>query len=209
MFADLGRAGAWPAPRWPVGIPQASAPRAGHRALLVEAAGRRGSVQSADRPGLDAARRPEANAGARAESETLRGRRAVHADRTGVLDRQWAKNSDLFLQLLRRLADAFRDAGRLHVVHDNYGIHSSRLIQWALTEEFHGRIVLHLLPPCSPDHNRIQRLWRELHANVTRNHRCATLPELLRRVAAAFLRRVSPYPATKTLLLPAPLRRAA
>jgi transposase len=118
------------------------------------------------------------------------------------------KNSDLFLQLLRRLADAFPHATKLHVVLDNYGIHSSRLVKWALTEEFHGRIVLHFLPPYSPDHNRIERLWRELHANVTRNHRCATLPELLRRVVA-FLRRASPYPGTKVSLMRAPARRAA
>ncbi len=118
------------------------------------------------------------------------------------------KNSYLFLQLLRRVAEAFPEATKLHVVLDNYGIHSSRLVQWALTEEFHGRIVLHFLPPYSPDHNRIERLWRELHANVTRNHRCATLPELLRRVAA-FLRRVSPYPGTKASLLRAPARRVA
>lgn len=118
------------------------------------------------------------------------------------------KNSHLFLQLLRRLADAFPRAAKLHVVLDNYGIHSSRLVKWALTEEFHGRIVLHCLPPHSPDHNRIERLWRELHANVTRNRRCATLPELLRRVAA-FLRRASPYPGTKASLMRAPARRAA
>lgn len=118
------------------------------------------------------------------------------------------KNSYLFLQLLRRLAEAFPQAAKLHVVLDNYGIHSSRLVQWALTEEFHGRIVLHFLPPYSPDHNRIERLWRELHANVTRNHRCATLVDLLRRVAA-FLRRVSPYPGTRVSLLRAPARRAA
>lgn len=118
------------------------------------------------------------------------------------------KNSYLFLQLLRRLAETFPDAAKLHVILDNYGIHSSRVVQWALTEEFHGRIVLPFLPPYSPDHNRIERLWRELHANVTRNHRCATLPELLRRVTA-FLRSVSPYPGTKASLLRAPTRRAA
>lgn len=118
------------------------------------------------------------------------------------------KNSYLFLQLLRKLTDAFPGTAKLHVILDNYGIHSSQLVQWALTQEFHGRIVLHFLPPYSPNHNRIERLWRELHANVTRNHRCATLAELLRRVAT-FLRRVSPYPGTKASLLRAPRSRAA
>lgn len=118
------------------------------------------------------------------------------------------KNSHLFLQLLRRLAAAFPHATKLHVILDNYGIHSSRLVKYALAEEFHGRLVLHFLPPYSPKHNRIERLWRELHANVTRNHRCRTLPELLRRVEA-FLRRVSPYPGTKVSLMRAPTRRVA
>jgi transposase len=118
------------------------------------------------------------------------------------------KNSHLFLQLLRRLVAAFPHATTLHVILDNYGIHSSRLVQYALTEEFHGRVRLHFLPPYSPKYNRIERLWRELHANVTRNHRCRTLPELLRRVAA-FLHRASPYPGTNVSLMRAPKRKVA
>ena len=31
-------------------------------------------------------------------------------------------------------------------------------------------MVLHFLPPYCPDHNRIERLWKDLHDNVTRNH---------------------------------------
>jgi len=117
------------------------------------------------------------------------------------------KNSYLFLLLLRRLRQAFPRARKLHVVLDN-GIHSSHLVQRALTEEFGGRIVLQFLPPYSPNHNRIERLWRELHANVTRNHRCSTLPELLANVEI-FLRRASPYPGTRTSLIRTPKRRAA
>jgi transposase len=118
------------------------------------------------------------------------------------------KNSYLFLLLLRRLRAAFPQARKLHLVLDNYGIHSSHAVQRALTDEFHGRIVLHFLPPYSPKHNRIERLWRELHANVTRNHRCRTLRELLRHVEA-FLRRASPYPGTRVSLMRAPKSRAA
>ncbi len=118
------------------------------------------------------------------------------------------KNSYLFLLLLRRLRTAFPQARKLHVVLDNYGIHSSRLVQCALTQEFGGWIVWHFLPPYSPDHNRIERLWRELHANVTRNHRCRTLPELLQRVEA-FLRRAAPFPGTKVSLMRDSKRRAA
>jgi transposase len=47
--------------------------------------------------------------------------------------------------------------------------------------------VLHFLPPYCPDHNRIERVWLDLHANVTRNHRCKTLPALLANVRAFVL----------------------
>lgn len=72
-------------------------------------------------------------------------------------------------------------ARRLHPVLDNYGIHSSRRVRAYLTE--HGSLFqLHFLPPYSPEHNAIERLWREVHANVTGIHRCKTINELMRRV---------------------------
>lgn len=37
-------------------------------------------------------------------------------------------------------------------------------------------------PPDCPDHNRIERTWQDLHANVTRNHTCADLKDLMRNV---------------------------
>jgi transposase len=47
----------------------------------------------------------------------------------------------------------------------------------------HGaRIRLEFLPPYCPQENRIERLWLDLHANVTRNHRCRTVGELMAAV---------------------------
>jgi hypothetical protein len=37
--------------------------------------------------------------------------------------------------------------------------------------------------PYCPDHNRIERLWLDVHANVTRHHRCKTIEELMLHVA--------------------------
>ena len=53
---------------------------------------------------------------------------------------------------------------------DNAAIHSSNRTKKAL-EKFVGRIVLHFLPPYCPQSNRIERVWWDVHANVTRNHR--------------------------------------
>ncbi len=69
-------------------------------------------------------------------------------------------------------------ARHIHLVLDNYSIHSSRRLQVYLKK--HGDLFqLHFLPPYCPDHNKIERLWRELHANVTRNHRHPTIEGLM------------------------------
>ena len=38
------------------------------------------------------------------------------------------------------------------------------------------------LPPYCPNENRIERLWLDLHANVTGNRLCRTMAELMRVV---------------------------
>jgi len=88
------------------------------------------------------------------------------------------KNSDLFLRLLDALAARHPGRQIIHVVLDNYKIHSAQRVVRYL--ENASRLVLHFLPPYSPDANRIERLWRDVHANVTRNHRCTTMTELWR-----------------------------
>ena len=47
----------------------------------------------------------------------------------------------------------------------------------------HGhRLRLHFLPPYCPNENRIERLWLDLHANVTRNHQQKSIRALTGRV---------------------------
>jgi len=91
------------------------------------------------------------------------------------------KNSDLFIALLERLRAVHPDAPRIHIVLDNYVIHRSARVQRYIKGQA-GRLVLHFLPPYCPDENAIERVWREVHANVTRNHRCRTITDLMRRV---------------------------
>jgi transposase len=92
------------------------------------------------------------------------------------------KNSLLFIAMLRKLADeVYPDAKVIHVVLDNYKIHKSQITQ-AVLRSLGGRVVLHFLPPYSPDDNKIERTWLDLHANVTRNHTCSEMKELMRNV---------------------------
>lgn len=91
------------------------------------------------------------------------------------------KVSWLFLNLLRALLEVYRWARCIHLILDNYGIHKSQVVA-AFLQSVGAKIRLHFLPPYCPQENRIERLWKDVHDNVTRNHRCRTLQALLEEV---------------------------
>lgn len=93
------------------------------------------------------------------------------------------KNSDLFILQLWKLLDDYPNARKIHIILDNYRIHSSQRTQIAL-KALGDRVCLHFLPPYCPDHNRIERIWKDLHDNVTRNHMCKTITQLMAHVRA-------------------------
>ena len=99
------------------------------------------------------------------------------------------KNTDLFIALLKKLQKVHQDKKMIHVIVDNYVIHSSKRL-WAWLAEHGERIRLRFLPPYCPDDNRIERcVWRELHTNVTYNHTCETIEALIHE-AILFLMRL-------------------
>src|SRR6266852_352039 len=91
------------------------------------------------------------------------------------------KTSYLFLDLLDKLVDHYPNVKRLHLILDNYRIHSSDIVKAALSG-YLAKIQLHFLPPYCPDHNKIERVWQDLHANVTRNHRQPNMTKLMEAV---------------------------
>jgi len=103
-----------------------------------------------------------------------------------------SKNSALFISLLEALHQAYRRPRRIHLILDNYCIHKSRQTLRAL-EALGPRIQCHFLPPYSPEHNAIERLWKQLHDNVTRNHQHPTMRDLWRDVQQ-FMDEVQPFP---------------
>jgi len=114
------------------------------------------------------------------EKRYLAGALNIHGGR--LTYSEWMnKSSDLFIGLLHELARAYPGARKIHVILDNYKIHKSQRTKLALAA-LQGRIELHFLPPYCPDENRIERLWRDLHDNVTRNHGCATMHDLMKEV---------------------------
>ena len=117
------------------------------------------------------------------------------------------KGSALFCSLVWKLVGEYRQARRIHLIVDNYIIHSSKKTQRFLAQ-FGDRVVLHFLPPYCPDDNKIERVWLDLHANVTRNHRCKSIEELMSQVVAfmrAYNRREKINP---SLRISAPVRES-
>jgi transposase len=122
---------------------------------------------------------------------------------TGLLTwvRAERKNSLLVVAMLRKLAaETYPDAKVIHVVLDNFSIHDSKITRAAVAD-LNGRVKLHFLPPYCPQANRIERVWLDLHANVTRNHRCTGIDELMRQV--------SNYLAARNVQTRAALRKVA
>jgi len=92
------------------------------------------------------------------------------------------KASWLFCNLARELCRRQPRARLIHLIIDNYIIDDSKITRRVLTDELRWKVVLHPLPPYCPDANRIERVWLDLHANVTRNHRCKTINALMESV---------------------------
>jgi transposase len=96
------------------------------------------------------------------------------------------RNAELFVAHLDDLRRRFRHYRRIHVICDNARFHTaqgSRVVRRYLAE--HGdRIVLHYLPAYSPQDNPIERVWWHLHEQITRNHQCRSIEELVKLTMA-------------------------
>jgi putative transposase len=103
--------------------------------------------------------------------------------RTGTL---WVtegakRDGALFVRHLEDLRRRLRRYRRIHVFCDNARFHQAAKCKrlQAYLERWGHRIVLHYLPLYAPETNPIERVWWHLHDEVTRNHQCLTIEELL------------------------------
>jgi putative transposase len=91
------------------------------------------------------------------------------------------RSAALFCRHLDDLRRALRHYRVIHVVCDSARTHrqeTSKAVQRYLAQ-WGGRVVIHYLPLYAPECNPVERVWWRLHEAVTRNHRCATMEELL------------------------------
>jgi putative transposase len=91
------------------------------------------------------------------------------------------RNADLFVRHLEDLRVRLRRYRVIHVLCDNARAHDCKKVTAYLAE--HGdRIKVHYLPRRAPECNPIERVWWHLHDEITRNHTCKDMQELLRLV---------------------------
>jgi len=88
------------------------------------------------------------------------------------------RNAALFLAHLDDLRGRLRRYKKIHVICDNAKFHRSEAVMIYLWDH-RERLELHFLPRRSPDCNPIERVWWHLHEEVTRNHQCRSMEELL------------------------------
>ena len=90
------------------------------------------------------------------------------------------RNTELFLKHLDDLRRYLRSFRVIHVICDNATFHRSRAV-WNYLRRWGHRLRLHFLPRYAPQTNPIERVWWHFHETITRNHRCASLEELLQQ----------------------------
>jgi transposase len=103
--------------------------------------------------------------------------------RTGTLWVTEGKRRDgaLFVDHLDELRRRLRRYRVIHVICDNARWHQAAKCKRlaAYLARWGHRIVLHYLPKYAPETNPIERVWWHLHDEITRNHQCHTVEELL------------------------------
>jgi putative transposase len=93
------------------------------------------------------------------------------------------RDGALFVRHLDDLRRAYRRYRKVHVICDNAKAHACRRVAAYLGAWGH-RVELHYLPRYAPECNPIERVWWHLHEEITRNHRCKDIEELLDLVFA-------------------------
>lgn len=123
---------------------------------------------------------------------------ALHAD-TGTITAVAGDghDTDLLLKLLEKLRLRYRGFSEINVIMDNAPSHrSNRTQKWF---EDHSRVERLFQPIYHPWVNRIERLWEQLHATVTRHHRFDDLDELMDAVWQ-FTEAAEPFPGSNPRL---------
>lgn len=104
------------------------------------------------------------------------------------------RNNELFLAHLDDLRRHYRCYRKIHVICDNASFHRPDKCRAVATylQKWGHRVELHFLPKYGPETNPIERVWWHLHEQITRNHRCQGIEELV-DLALQWLEQTGPF----------------
>jgi putative transposase len=88
------------------------------------------------------------------------------------------RNGALVAAHLQELCRRLRRYKVIHVIWDSPRIHKCAAVD-KVVREHEGRLVLHYLPKYAPECNPVERVWWHLREEITRNHTCHTMAELV------------------------------
>lgn len=92
-------------------------------------------------------------------------------------------NGESIVDFLTKIRDAYLSSGTMYLVLDGAGYHRSGLVIEAAKKR---EITLHFLPPCSPNLNPIERLWKVMNKHTRNSQYFATTKEFRRRINQFF-----------------------
>jgi transposase len=92
------------------------------------------------------------------------------------------RNGALVARHLEELCRRLRRYRVIHVIWDNAKIHKQCAVVDRVLARHADRIRVHFLPTYAPECNPVERVWWHLREEITRNHQCKTLEELIDQV---------------------------
>jgi putative transposase len=93
------------------------------------------------------------------------------------------RNGALVAAHLEKLCHRLRCYKVIHLIWDHAKIHDCGVVNMVLAKHA-DRLRVHWLPKYAPECNPAERVWWHLREEITRNHRCQTLEELIDLVFA-------------------------
>jgi putative transposase len=89
------------------------------------------------------------------------------------------RDGALFTRHLDDLRHKLRRYRKIHLILDNAKFHYQSQPLYEFLGEHGDRFVFHFLPKYAPELNPIERVWWVLHEQITRNHQCRSIEELV------------------------------
>lgn len=114
---------------------------------------------------------------------------AINLNNMEVITKQYDTiNGGSTVDFFQEIETAYSNAPKIHIILDGSGYHRSKEVShWA---EMH-KIVLHFLPPYSPNLNPIERLWKVMNEHA-RNNRFFPSPKIFRAAIHSFFQETWP-----------------